>query len=356
MINIDIFSDISDKDDRIFFSFMGMPDAVCTAETIKEALESQPDDPEVTLNIHCDGGSVFEGLAMYDILRTSGKTIYSNIVGGCHSMAVCLLLAAPKKNRTGNANLRALIHQVRTLAYEPMTADELRDLADATQQEEENILDIYAERTGYNREKLRNIMKEEKIRTANDLLKWGFISRINSYSTNKFNRKMSKNKDKGGALKAKVTAFLNKVQNMFDPVNYDYHDTEGNVVFSTESEEDTLAVGDTVQLPGEETGGTFELDDGRSVTIEDNVVTAIEEPADIEAENASLREALNEATELINQLQADNDQLRNDVGSTYKPRNRTQTPKTPGGKQTQTRSREDVKNEMKERLKKVGEL
>jgi ATP-dependent protease ClpP protease subunit len=354
MINIDIFSDIGNKDDKIFFSFMGMEDAICTAETIKEALDSQPDDPDVTLNMHCDGGSVYEGLAMYDMLRMSGKNVHANIVGSCHSMAICILLAAPKNQRTGNTNLRALIHQVRMPVHNDLTADELRELADSCQQEEDAILDIYEERTGYNKERLRAIMKEEKVRTANDLLKWGFISKINSYSTNKFSRKMSKNNGKGSSLKDKVKNFLNKARNLLaEPVNYDYLDTEGNVVFSTESETDTLAVGDTVVLTGEETGGTFELDDGRIVTIEDNVVTAIDEPSDLEAENESLREALNEATELINQLQAENEKLRNDAGSFYKPRNRTQTPKTPGGNKSQKRTGEEAKNEAREKLAKL---
>jgi transcription elongation GreA/GreB family factor len=116
----------------------------------------------------------------------------------------------------------------------------------------------------------------------------------------------------------KATAFLNKSGNLLNSnlVNFDYKDAEGNIVFSTETEEDTLAVGDTVTLADGNTEGTFTLDDGRTVTVVDNTVTEIADEdgatEEVEALNGrieelenALRESETVITELRNHLQSD---------------------------------------------------
>lgn len=87
------------------------------------------------------------------------------------------------------------------------------------------------------------------------------------------------------------------------------------MLFSTETEEDTLAVGDTVKLPEGETGGTFELSDGRKVVVADGVVTEISEaepePQE-DPEKEALKAELANARELIVELQ-------NKIGSNFTP-------------------------------------
>ena len=77
------------------------------------------------------------------------------------------------------------------------------------------------------------------------------------------------------------------------------------VLFSTEAEDDTLEVGMSAQPDG-----TFELPDGRTITIAEGVITEIkeaesqteEEVANLIATNAKLSESLNEAVAIINEL------------------------------------------------------
>jgi ATP-dependent Clp protease protease subunit len=309
MLEIQIYDDIANKREQVFLSAFGMDNCIFSADVVNRVLKENPNEKDIKFNIHCNGGSVYEGLAIYDILRNSGRNIFMNVEGSCHSMAVILLLAAPKENRTGNVNLRALVHRV----YCPMcgyyTADELQSLSEDVIREENAILDIYADRTGKNRASLAAWMKSEKERTATELLNMNFISKINSYNTNLKISKMNKNgKQVDKTSVNKATAFLNKLGKLLnpDPVNFDYQDAEGNIVFSTESEEDTLAVGDTVTLAGEGTEGTFTLSDGRVVTIVDNVVTEIAEAStgddELDAANARievLENALTEAQTVI---------------------------------------------------------
>lgn len=365
MIIIDVFGEIGSKSSEIWMSAMGLPFEVLSFPKVKEIVDAHPDDPDVTLNIDCVGGDVAEGFKIYDFLRSSGKNIYTNIVGGCHSMAVVLLLAAPLENRTGSRNLRALIHKVYGGAYGPITADECIEIAEHLLREQNAIIDVYVERTGNDRAFLENIMSEEKERTADELLEWGFISKITSYNTNlknKFN-KMNKKNSMFSGLGKKIQEMKNKMNGKV--VNYDFKDTSGNVVFRTDKEDDSLEIGERVELTGENDGGIFPLEDGRIVTIDDGVITKIEksEPERVtEAVNAlfelletvinkqSEDQAANVAAfeEIRNGLEKLASDIKNGKGSNYSPGGRIGSPATKGGKDN---SYDAMKNSVLEKRK-----
>jgi ATP-dependent protease ClpP protease subunit len=373
MVEIKVYDDIANKSEVIFMQAFGIEDAqVFSADAVRKVFERNKVEKDFRFNIHCNGGFVSEGLAIYDIIRTSGKNIYTHIDGACHSMAVTILLAAPPENRSANVNARALLHRVRMGVCDDMTAEELTAAAKSCVAEENNILRIYAERTGNSEADMRKLMNKEQEHGAQELLNLGFISKITSYNTNKFKRKiMAQNKTttakpaagakdtttsgaaKPQTLVQQAAGLLGRIANALTPpkaVNYDYTDDEGNVLFSTEAEDDTLAVGDAVTIPDGSTDGTFELPDGRTVTVADGAVAEIAEPDDDEAEN------------LINALRAENTELRNLLaetqvviqgfqehgGSNYVPKGRTTSVAT---KKPALPSKEELKNAMREKRK-----
>lgn len=210
MIFINLKGAIDSEENRVMMELWGGTPEICSVETFRRVLDEHPDEQEVCINIDCDGGSVEEGFKIYDLLRMSGRTIYTNIVGGCHSMAVCILLAAPAENRSANRNCRALIHRVYMPVGDWLTSDDARSIAEELALEEEAILDVYVERTGQDRERLRNVMHEERIHDAKSLLDLGFISKINSYNTNQIFNAMAKNeKSAYEKFMSKVKAFRN---------------------------------------------------------------------------------------------------------------------------------------------------
>jgi ATP-dependent protease ClpP protease subunit len=339
----------------------GMEDCIFSADVVKKLLLDNPDEKEIRLNIHCDGGLISEGLAIYDLLRTSGRTLHASIEGSCHSMSTVLLLAAPAENRTGNINLRAVIHLPRTSLCGTYTADEITAISKELAKEEKTILDIYEERTGKNRAALAAWMTAEKARTATELLNMNFISGINSYNTNFKQKKMNRTgKQPQGAI-AKAVAFLGRAKALLAPdggASFAYCDAEGNTVFTAATETDVLAVGDSVMLSGDgkESDGVFTLDDGRVVTIADSVVTEIadaqEEGEEGESEGDAvalaaritmLEGALSEAGTVITELK---DQLQ----SHYTPAKRTMSKQHATGVMQKTPS--DDRSEARERLKK----
>lgn len=355
MIEINVYKDIA-KEDPWFRLWDEADPFSFSADEIQRVLDANPNEKEIKFNINCDGGYVSEGLRIYDVLRTSGKTIHTNIEGGCHSMAVVLLLSAPSQNRTANPNARALIHEVRGGSWDVMTSEQLRTLADEIETEQNAILDIYAERTGHDRAELEVLMKEEKTRTAQELLQYGFISKINSYNTNSKN-KMSK-------TKKNVKDFLKTLKNLLEgeAVNYDFTDADGNVLFSTEKEDDSLAVGDAVTLPDGGTDGTFTLPDGRTVIVADCVVSEIQEATNSNyAERIEeLENTLTEAGEIIEAQEAELTNLRAEVAELKNKGKRSTFNATPrlggSGKVKQNNGKEtveDLVNEAKEKRQKV---
>lgn len=366
MIFLDVKGVIDSEANKVMMQMWGCPEEVFSVETLNRVLEANPDEKEITLNLDCEGGSVEEGFKVYDTLRSSGKTIYTNITGGCHSMAVVLLLAAPEENRSANRNIRALIHRVYIPTCGYLSGDDCLDLAEACMMEEDAILDVYEERTGQNREELREIMRQEKIHDAKSLLKLNFISKINDYNTNQFFNTfsvMAKEKTEGlyerfmNRLKGSKAA--NKIQPK--PTNYDYKDKEGNTVFSTQSEEDNLTVGDAVTLEDGGDAGTFTLYDNRVVTIVDNVVESIDDTDELTLEErveeleSLLEEATNVATdqqtEIVN-LRTENARLSNQLqGSDYVPKTKEATlPVTPKVNKAGNVDRRTV-NDIKEQSK-----
>ena len=379
-------------------------EGVFSLEFVQSLFKNNPAETDFKFNIHCPGGEVQEGLAIYDCLRTSGKNIYMNIEGDCHSMAVALLLAAPKENRSANPNCAALIHKVYGCAYSG-TADELEAQAAETRMLQNKILDIYADRTDMSREELEAIMNKQIAHNASELLQWGFISKINSYNTNyQHTNKIVMNIKK---LKEDAATLMNRIQSVLGgaaATNFEFVDADGAVLFTTEGESDALEVGMTAspdgtftiadgrtvvieggkivridEKPAEESNfehkdadgnvlftteasdddlevgmkatpdGEFELPDGRIVIIVDGAISEIRETAidteevqNLRAENETLRNLLSEARNLISEL-------KKNVKSDYVPGNRIGSGANSNkGKNEQTR--EERKNAVKQAL------
>lgn len=353
MITTSIYTTIADNQENVLCAAFGLEPLVFSVETVETLLGNNPTEKDFKFNINSNGGSVAEGLKIYDKLRMSGKNLFMNIEGGCHSMTVAVMLAAPFENRTANKNARSLIHQVYAQPSKALNIDDLEALSKQIRQEQETILDIYVERTGTDRAILEALMKEERYLTAEELLQYGFISKINTYTTNKKPETMSKETKK--SLLDRLFNFQKEVTTMLNEeevVNYDFKDADGNVLFTTNKEDDSVAVNDEATPDG-----THELPDGRKVTIENGVITNIAEPASEDAQNEDLAAANARIEALENQLRTANEllnDLKNELGSNAVIPSRT---KSPGVKTSSLKNSvetvEQLKAEAKEKRNKL---
>jgi ATP-dependent Clp protease, protease subunit len=74
-------------------------------------LDSEDPEKDIILYINSPGGSVIDGLAIYDTMQQTKAPISTICVGQAASMASVLLLAGSKGKRYGLKNCRVMIHQ-----------------------------------------------------------------------------------------------------------------------------------------------------------------------------------------------------------------------------------------------------
>ena len=98
--------------DRIIFIGTPINDFVANA-VVAQMLFLQMDDPkkDISLYINCPGGSVTDGMAIYDTMTFLQCDIVTYCVGQAASMATLLLAAGTKGKRYALPNSRVMMHQ-----------------------------------------------------------------------------------------------------------------------------------------------------------------------------------------------------------------------------------------------------
>ncbi|EPK1669549.1 head maturation protease, ClpP-related [Pseudomonas aeruginosa] len=115
-----------------------------TAKRIAGALRSIGSDIDVTVNINSPGGDVFEGLAIYNLLREHKGKVTVNIIGLAASAASFIAMAGDEI-RIGRAAF-LMIHNAWLIAMG--NRNDLREIADWLEPFDMTLADIYAQRTG----------------------------------------------------------------------------------------------------------------------------------------------------------------------------------------------------------------
>jgi ATP-dependent Clp protease protease subunit len=308
-----IYGDIGISDPMM--ELFGMGDTMIGAKEVSEFIEANKEATEIDVRINSRGGDVQEGWAIYDLLTTSGKKIKTIGEGRVYSIATIVFLAGAEREMLKNAD--GLIHNPYIPPYTLADAYESGDLlkiAESLKQEEEKILDFYAEKTGTDKAKLAEYMKEETKLSAEDMVTLGFATKvvepIKAYAYIKPNI-MTKDEEKrfferlGSILDnavAKVAGFSRLPSKAMELT-----DKDGNVL-KVEKEEGSPAVGDTASPDG-----TFNMPDGKVITVSGGVITEItdapEETEDSEKDQkiSDLEKQVNELTEQLAAVNAAKD-------------------------------------------------
>jgi ATP-dependent protease ClpP protease subunit len=147
------------------------------AKDLATALAQYSKAKTLDIYVHSAGGSVLEGLAMYNILdRFEGhKRVY--IDGIAASMMSVVICAADEILMPENTQI--MVHLPRIGPNDGgLVADELRDLADALDGYGERMLDAYMRRTKLPREQLLEMTRKETYLSAMDALSLGFADSV----------------------------------------------------------------------------------------------------------------------------------------------------------------------------------
>lgn len=129
---------------------------------------------DITLTINSPGGSVFDGIAIYNGLRAHSANITVRVLGVAASIASVIAMAGDKIIMPENTFM--MVHSPLNALYG--NAGEMRDMADLLDKVESSLLATYAARTGMSPEDIKVLLDAETFMTAAEAVKLGFADEM----------------------------------------------------------------------------------------------------------------------------------------------------------------------------------
>ena len=171
----DIFSRL--LNDRIVF--LGEEVNATTASLVVAQLlylEAQDPDKEIQLYINSPGGSITDGMAIYDTMQYIKCDVSTICVGMCASMAAFLLNAGAKGKRLALPNAEIMIHQPSA-----GTQGQVTDMAIHLRRFEiikKRMNRIMAENTGKSIEEITTACERDNFMQAEEAREFGLIDKV----------------------------------------------------------------------------------------------------------------------------------------------------------------------------------
>lgn len=144
------------------------------AKSFIDEVKAIPTDKSVLLRINSPGGSVIDGLAIYDAISRMPQKVTTRIEGMAASMASVIALAGDEV--TMSENSLYMIHNV--WGGETGESTDLRKAADLMDKMGDRLVSIYMSKTGESEEQIRAWMDEETWFDSSEAVKAGFIDKI----------------------------------------------------------------------------------------------------------------------------------------------------------------------------------
>ena len=144
------------------------------AKSFINEIKQIPNDTSVLLRINSPGGSVIDGLAIYDAISRMPQKVTARIEGIAASMASVIALAADEVIMSENSLY--MIHNV--WGGEVGDSDDLRKAADLMDKMGERLINIYVSKTGQTEEQIRSWMDEETWFNSSEAQEAGFINLV----------------------------------------------------------------------------------------------------------------------------------------------------------------------------------
>ena len=142
-------------------------------------LESEDPDKEIYFYINSPGGSITDGMAIYDTMNYIKCPVSTICVGMAASMGAFLLSAGAKGKRYATPNAEILIHQplIGGHGISGQTT-EIKIHADHMVRTREKMNRILSQNTGKSLEQIEKDTERDKWMTAEEALKYGLIDGI----------------------------------------------------------------------------------------------------------------------------------------------------------------------------------
>ena len=150
------------------------------ASLIKQLLFLNKENPEeeIRFYINSPGGSVSDGLAVYDVIRNIQAPVTTVVIGTAASMGAILFLAGDKREMYSNS--KAMLHDPSfgggNLAGKK--PHQIKAHLDDLLEVQEKLCEIISERTGKSIDEIKELTKEDTYFNAEEAVNFGLATSI----------------------------------------------------------------------------------------------------------------------------------------------------------------------------------
>lgn len=146
-----------------------------TAKSLTDALKDVDSDA-IDVHVNSPGGDIFDGLAIYQALKSHRASITVKIDGLAASIASVIAMAGDRIVMAPKASM--MIHDGWTMSVG--NAEDLRKTADLLDKQSQIIASVYADRNalGYGEDHYRALMRVETWFSADEALEAGLVDEV----------------------------------------------------------------------------------------------------------------------------------------------------------------------------------
>lgn len=134
-----------------------------------------PSDAELEISVNSFGGSVYTGLSIYSLLKAHKGSITIRIDGAAMSAAT-IITSVPGAKVIMPKGSMMMIHKVSSGVWG--NTDDMRKAADDMEKLEENLINIYVEKTGRAVDEIKEKVNAESYFTAEEAVEFGLADEI----------------------------------------------------------------------------------------------------------------------------------------------------------------------------------
>ncbi|WP_053022043.1 head maturation protease, ClpP-related, partial [Staphylococcus haemolyticus] len=149
-------------------------DDTISAKAVKDSLDDVKED--IVIRLNSGGGDVFEGIEIYNYLKSLSNHITIEVTALAASAASLVAMAGDKIIIRTGANM--MVHEASTMAFG--NKSDIQKTLNALTAIDTSIVDIYHDRTGLDRDEIVNLITNETWLTADEAINKGFADEKSS--------------------------------------------------------------------------------------------------------------------------------------------------------------------------------
>lgn len=149
-------------------------DSGTTSSQFVEALDAIPKGKPVALYVNSEGGSIKDGLEIFNAIKSRSEDVTAHITGYALSIASVIPLAAGKVVTPKGSVW--MLHKPWT--GQQGNADDMRKAADMLDKHEDALVSIYSDETGQTPEKIRADLSAETWLTGDEAVAYGLANEV----------------------------------------------------------------------------------------------------------------------------------------------------------------------------------